>query len=193
MAVPRQDWSPFAGCSGLQGPGREELSSWWAAGTRSDMGSSNRSLDLLPQLLAFLLLWWLYSDQGLSSKITTANAAWSSSAPLADLFQPAATMSLLGALWAEQGPSPGCTSPVELVLGSSRASTFSLSFPACKGQVGLTPKRPSRGIFRGFCPQTPCCGLTQQAAERHPAVHSLSPSPVEWGGELEKSKAHRLR
>lgn len=69
-----------------------------AAGTRSNAGSGNLSLDLLPQLLAFLLLrLLLYSNQGLMSKITTANAARCSSVLSADLYHPAAITSLPGA------------------------------------------------------------------------------------------------
>lgn len=85
-----------------------------AAGTRSNAGSANLSRDLLPQLLAFLLLrLLLYSNQGLMSKITTANAARCSSVLSADLYHPAAITSLPGAhgLGSERGASPKLLHP----------------------------------------------------------------------------------
>lgn len=82
VADPGWDRDGFGGCSGLRGAGRGAASPRQAAGTRCDAGSGNRSLDLLPRLLAFRLLRsLLYSNRSLASKITTANAAWASSAP----------------------------------------------------------------------------------------------------------------
>lgn len=142
------------GCSSLQGPGRGDLISWQAANMRSDAGSGNRSLDLLPQLLAFLLLrLLLYSNQGLMSKITTANAAWHPQ-PCWRWIVSASSYHVRPSRGLSKDPLPSCCSlllgQVQLVLGSSRASAFSLPFPAWKGQAGLTPKQPGKEILNLF-------------------------------------------